>query len=114
MDFTAVAHDLRAPLNAMLGHTRLLAVEGLSDTGRHRLEIIEAQIRRMTLLIDSCLPHTPLARGTARVDLNATIRNVVAELEGMLQKRGVQIVLGRDEPLPPVAGNGGELHRVLM
>jgi signal transduction histidine kinase len=47
MDFTAVAHDLRTPLNAMLGPTRLLAIEGLSDPGRRRLAIIEAQIHRM-------------------------------------------------------------------
>jgi signal transduction histidine kinase len=47
MDFTAVAHDLRTPFNAMLGHTRLLAIEGLSHSGRRRLDIIEAQIHRM-------------------------------------------------------------------
>lgn len=52
MDFSLVAHDLRTPLNAMLGHTHLLAVEKLSAAGRRRLEIIELQIRRMTTLLD--------------------------------------------------------------
>ena len=54
MDFSIVAHDLRTPLNAMLGHTQLLAVEELSAAGRRRLGIIETQIRRMASLIDSC------------------------------------------------------------
>ena len=58
MDFSAVAHDLRAPLSAMLGHTRLLTFERLSDAGRHRLDIIEAQIHRMVALLDGSMPRT--------------------------------------------------------
>jgi signal transduction histidine kinase len=54
MDFTAVAHDLRTPLTVMLGHMRLLAVEHLSDTGRHRLDVLEAQVHRMLRLLDTC------------------------------------------------------------
>jgi signal transduction histidine kinase len=54
MDFTAVAHDLRTPLTVMLGHMRLLAIERLSNTGRHRLEVLEAQVHRMMRLLDTC------------------------------------------------------------
>src|SRR5215208_7345717 len=54
MDFNAVAHDLRTPLNVMLGHMQLLAVERLSDTGRQRLAILGRQIRRMMRLLDRC------------------------------------------------------------
>jgi signal transduction histidine kinase len=113
MDFTAVAHDLRTPLNAMLGHTRLLSIEALSEAGRQRLEIIEAQIRRMATLLDTCLPHPP-RHAAGAVDLAATLRNVVAELEAMLQRRGVEVTVGEAPMLPPVAGDGDELHRVLV
>src|SRR5215213_3506171 len=58
MDFTAVAHDLRAPLNVMLGHMQLLAVERLSDTDRRRLGVVEAQIHRMVRLLDRCTDPT--------------------------------------------------------
>jgi signal transduction histidine kinase len=113
MDFTAVAHDLRAPLSAMLGHTRLLTFERLSDAGRHRLDIIEAQIHRMVALLDGSMPHTNHPRPAELVDISATIRNVLAELEVMLKRSGVQIALNEEPALPPIIGDGDALHRVL-
>src|ERR671923_2474482 len=68
MDFNAVAHDLRTPLNVMLGHMQLLAVERLSDSGRHRLGVLERQIRRMMRLLDSCSEHPPDITSLAPVD----------------------------------------------
>jgi signal transduction histidine kinase len=82
MDFAAVAHDLRAPLTAMLGHTQLLAVEGLSDTGRRRLQVMESQIRRMVTLIERCMPQLEQSsRHAAPLDVTETIDDVVAELD---------------------------------
>jgi signal transduction histidine kinase len=114
MDFTAVAHDLRAPLSAMLGHTRLLAVESLTDAGRHRLEVIEAQIRRMATLIDTCLPHPARLQRITMVDLNATIENVLVELDGVLPRRRIQVVRSGEERLPLITGEASDLHRVLV
>jgi two-component system, LuxR family, sensor kinase FixL len=114
MDFAAVAHDLRAPLHAMLGHTQLLAVERLSDAGRHRLEIIEAQIQRMAALIDGCLPQPARGMPMTPIDLKETIDDVLAELEGMLPRRGIQVVTIQEERLPLVAGERADLHRVLV
>ena len=113
MDFSTVAHDLRAPLSAMLGHTRLLTFERLSDAGRHRLDIIEAQIHRMVALLEVSMPHTGQPKQAELVDMNATIRNVMAELEVMLTRSGVQIALNDERALPPVVGDADALHRVL-
>jgi signal transduction histidine kinase len=114
MDFTAVAHDLRAPLNVMLGYMQLLAVERLSDTGRKRLEILEAQIRRMIRLLDSCSEEAARVPYLAPVDLSATIRNVVSELNAVLERREIEIVLAIEGTLPFVLGDGDLLHRVLV
>jgi signal transduction histidine kinase len=114
MDFTAVAHDLRAPLSAMLGHTRLLAVESLTDAGRHRLDVIEAQIRWMATLIDNCLPHPARPQRVTMVDLSATIENVLVELDGVLSRRRIEIVRGGEERLPLIVGEATDLHRVLV
>lgn len=114
MDFTAVAHDLRTPLHAMLGHTRLLAVESLTDAGRHRLEVIEAQIHWMATLLDGCLPLPASPRRVTMVDLNATIHDVIAELDGLLPRRRIQVSRGGEERLPLIAGNASDLHRVLV
>jgi signal transduction histidine kinase len=114
MDFATVAHDLRTPLNAMLGHTQLLGIESLSDTARRRLAVIEAQIRRMTRLIDSCMAQSDLPMGVTLVDLNATIQTVIAELDVWLRQRDVRVVLSGGELLPPVTGDLDALHRVLV
>ena len=114
MDFDTVAHDLRTPLHVMLAHMQLLAGERLTDPGRRRLDIVETQIRRMVRLLDSCTaPPTRPAHAT-RVDLSAIIRDVIDELDVLLERRDIQIVLSLDTPLPPVRGDRDALHRVLV
>jgi signal transduction histidine kinase len=114
MDFAAVAHDLRGPLNAMLGHMQLLATEDVSDRGRHRLQVIEAQIHRMVTLLESCTPTPERPRRVGLVDLTATIRNVIAELEGTCERRRIRVTVSGEQFRPSVAGEANELHRVLM
>ena len=113
MDFSIVAHDLRTPLNAMLGHTQMLAVEKLSAAGRRRLEIIETQIRRMATLLNSCTPPSTRPTRVTLVDLNVTLRSVIAELDVLLQPRGVEVALvGEAGPL--VIGDRDALHRLFV
>jgi signal transduction histidine kinase len=112
MDFAAVAHDLRTPLNAMLGHMQLLAIEGLSDTGRRRLQVIEAQIHRMVMLLESCTSKAEQPRRP--VDLRTLISAVIGELEGTCERRRIQVTVRGKLPFPPVVGDANELHRLLM
>jgi signal transduction histidine kinase len=113
MDFAAVAHDLRTPLNVVLAYVRLLDAEHVSELGRHRLRVIETQIRRMTRLLDTCVVKADGPRLTP-IDLSAAIRNVAAELEVVLQQRQIDIELDVDESLPPMWGDADALHRVLL
>lgn len=113
MDFATVAHDLRTPLNVVLAHVRLLAAERLSDFGRRRLDIMEIQIQRMARLLDSVGQPNRLAR-TTLVDLNATIQDVVSELQAVLEDRQIEVVVSADEALPRIPGDADALHRVLV
>lgn len=98
----------------MLGHTQLLAVEGLSVKGRQRLEVMEAQIRRMVTLVESCMPQAPPVRLAAVVDIAATIDNVVGEVGDTCEAHGIQVTSTTDGSLPCVRGHAGDLHRLLM
>ena len=113
MDFTAVAHDLRAALHVMHGHMQLLALEDLGDTGRKRLEVLEAQVLRMKRLLDSSSSQSD-AGGLGPVDLNITIRNVMSELEALLERRRINIRLTTTGIPPCVQGDSDLLHRVLL
>ena len=113
MDFNAVAHDLRNPLNVMLGHMQLLSVEELSDTGRQRLCVIEAQARRLMRLLDGCREDAPVAR-LEPVDFAAVIRNVISELEAVFERRGIEMTSIIPGDLPILLGDGDLLHRVML
>jgi signal transduction histidine kinase len=112
MDFAAVAHDLRAPLSAMLGHMQLLEIDGVSDRGRRRLQVIEAQIHRMVTLLESCTPKAEQPRRMRPVDVTATIRSVVAELEGTCASRRIQVTVSGDACR--TTGEENELQRLWM
>lgn len=55
-----VSHELRNPLTAILGHADLLLEsDGLTDTQREHLEVIESASERMLTLIQGILTQTP-------------------------------------------------------
>jgi signal transduction histidine kinase len=113
-DFNAVAHDLRTPLNVMLGHMQLLAVEHLSDTGRDRLGVVERQIRRMMRLLDTCSSQQPEVACLASVDLSVMIRNVISELGALFERRRIAVSVTIRGALPPVEGDSDLLHRAFV
>ena len=113
MDFNAVAHDLRTPLNVMLGQMQLLSVEHLSESGRQRLRVLEAQVKRMMRLLDGCSDEHHAAQ-LAPVDVVLLVRNVVAELDALFERMGIEIISNIDRSLPLLAGDSDLLHRVLV
>ncbi len=114
MDFNTVAHDLRSPLHVMLGHMQLLAGEHLSDTGRQRLGILEAQVHRMMRLLEGLSDQTVRAQRPSTVDMGALIDNLVYELAPVLQSSGIEIKAKIESDLPIVPGDADSLYRVLL
>ena len=122
MDFNTVAHDLRSPLHVMLGQMQLLAGEHLSDTGRPRLEMLEAQVRRMMRLLEGLgdqairaeRPGTVGVCAPGTVDMGALIDNLVSELAPLLQASGIAITANIESGLPIVTGDTDSLYRVLL
>jgi signal transduction histidine kinase len=87
-EFTAsAAHDLRAPLNAMSGHCAMLrdVIEQQPDEeAHHRMERIEASVRRMNDVIDGMLGLAQLTKielVRKPIDLNTVAAEVIQELQ---------------------------------
>ena len=97
---TSVAHDLRAPLRAIDGFSRIL-VEDYGDvldaTARRHLERVRSAAEQMGRLIDGLLALGRVTQGSARrewVDLSLLARQTAEQLRESQPEREVEFVIG--------------------
>ena len=101
----AVSHDLRSPLVALLGFSRLLRQDYggvLGDTGRHFLDRVEQAGRTMETLIHDLLEVSRIGQAADRkthVDPLKILLQLRGELKPRLEAQGVEISLPESPPL---------------
>ena len=112
----SVSHDLRAPLRHVDGYIEMLKAENaheLSAEARRKLDVISESSGRMSKLIDDLLAFSRMSRlelHVERVDLDALVRTVLADLEMATRGRRIEWHI---DPLPPVSGDAALLKQVL-
>ena len=111
----SVSHDLRAPLRAIHGFSKILLedyAECLDVEGRRVLGIICSNTEKMGQLIDDILAFSRLGRHdlqSSMVDMDGLARSVADELLELEQGREIRIHI---EPLPEGFGDPALLRQV--
>jgi signal transduction histidine kinase len=117
-----MSHEMRTPLNAILGYAELLELEidgHLGDAQRRHLDRIRVGSRHLLDLINDVLD---LARADADkldldmrpVDITAVLDEVHALLEHQAHQRSLELVVVEGGPVPPVLADLQRLRQILM
>jgi PAS domain S-box-containing protein len=111
----SVSHDLRAPLRAIDGFSRLLLEEhatALDGEASRLLGVIRRNTQRMGRLIDDLLGFSRLGRKQllrARVDMTALARTAAEEMTQEQPGRSIELSIAE---LPAAIGDSGLLRQV--
>lgn len=113
----SVSHDLRAPLRAIGGFSRILVDEHadqLSDEALRYLHLVRSNTQRMGRLVDDLLGFARTGRQPVereRVDVADLARSVVADAQSGLEGREVEVAVGS---LPGAEADPALLTQVLF
>ncbi|WP_020475452.1 PAS domain S-box protein [Zavarzinella formosa] len=113
----SVSHDLRAPLRAIDGFSRIVVEDygpQLPPEAQEYLQDVRSNTQQMGRLVDDLLAFSRLSRQPVRKETFSTldlVRRCLDELQSSIQARRVEFNLG---DLPPCHGDASLLKQVWM
>jgi signal transduction histidine kinase len=122
-DYLAViSHDLRTPLNSIIGHADLLSMgipEKLSDATAERVERIRSSAAHLLRLIDELLIWVRLDTGheelhIAEVNAEHVVRDVAQVVDLLASERGLDLIVETGNSPVPLETDPAKLHQILL
>jgi len=113
----SVSHDLRAPLRAIAGFSKIIAddyKDKLDDEGRRLLEIVRTNAIRMGQLIDDILEFSRMGSremGASPIDMELMVREVFDDLLDSFTGRDVRLEI---KTLSPAQGDKVMIRQVIV
>jgi PAS domain S-box-containing protein len=114
-----VSHEVRTPLNAILGMNELALETPLSDRQRKYLTVMQSSAEGLLLVINDLLDFSKIEAGKIELDrapfsVRAVVNDTLRSLALRAHRKGLELV-GRIHPDAPgaVVGDAGRLRQVL-
>lgn len=113
----SVSHDLRAPLRAIIGFSKILIedyADKLGDEGRRLLNIIQDSTKKMENLIDDLLALSRIGRRDivlSHIDMHKLAKTVFDEVKTLYPGINVKFHINS---LPHARGDEGMIHQVFF
>ena len=111
----SVSHDLRAPLRAIDGYTRILLEDYqplLDDEGKRICSVISQGAHKMSDLIDDLLAFSRLGRAAinpSNIDMETLAKTIFQELTTVQSRKRIDFQM---DSLPPAVGDPALLRQV--
>jgi PAS domain S-box-containing protein len=112
----SVSHDLRAPLRAIDGFSRMVIEDysgQLQGEAQRKLAVIRSEAQRMSRLIDDLLSFSRLGRAQVHpelIDMQALAKETFAELQELASNH--RKIAFKVHPLPPAHGTQAMVRQV--
>jgi signal transduction histidine kinase len=118
----AMGHDLRGPLNAIIGFSELLVMDdhdAVAAAQRPSVDIIRRSAHDLVVLLDQILDWAKLEAGQLGIERNpvvieAVIAEAVAEARARAADRGLQVQLDVAPALPVLQADAERLRQALL
>jgi len=114
-----ISHELRTPMNGMIGNVELLRETALTPDQREMVETVGASAEALLDIVNdvldlSALEAGRLSVGAAPFDLGACLRSVAGLMRPVAERKGLRFRLDMPEAPPPrLLGDAGRLRQVL-
>ena len=115
---SAVSHDLRSPLTAILGYVELIEKAGeVNDQQREFIRRVQLSVQNITALINDLLDlgriEAGFDAGKENIPLGVVIDYTVDNLQGRLRDKSLTLTSDVQKDLPNVFGNPVRLRQML-
>ncbi|RVU01890.1 PAS domain S-box protein [Mucilaginibacter limnophilus] len=107
MFISVLSHEMRTPLNAVIGMSHLLIEENPLESQKENLNILKFSAENLLTLINDVLDFTKIETGNielekANVDTREMIQSVIASLKYKVQEKNIYLKANLDPSLPQV------------
>ncbi len=118
--FANISHEIRTPINGILGMAELALVNEASSVQKERLEIIQSSSRTLLTIVNDILDHAKLEAGKFQLESEAysvhTLgQHVFKMMKPLAEKKQLELQFHVDRNLPAqLMGDETRISQVLM